>query len=351
MLRKQDNMKRRVLIVSTFLRDAGLPPSTCYALSSLLTQAGLEVVTTSSKYGRLPRLVDMMVTAWRERDRYSVACVDLFSGPAFIWAEAVCWTLRRAGKPYILMLRGGDLPLFASARAARVRRLLQSASTVVAPSGYLAEQMRAYRDDIRVLPNGIHLSAYRFKLRSPPRPRLAWLRSLCAIYNPCMAVRVVAELSAEWPDLELVMAGADKGDGSMQQVERLAAELGVQSRVKLPGQVPKEKVPELLDQADVFLNTTNIDNTPVSVIEAMACGLCVVSTNVGGVPYLVQNGHDAILVPADDAPAMAEAVRHLLREPVAAESLSRNARHTAERCDWSRIIPQWESLFGEVGGW
>jgi len=166
-----------------------------------------------------------------------------------------------------------------------------------------------------------------------------------------MAVRVVAELSVEWPDLELVMAGADKGDGSMQQVERLAAELGVQSRVKLPGQVPKERVPDLFERADIFLNTTNIDNTPISVLEAMACGLCVVSTDVGGIPYLVQNGHDALLVPPDDAPAMAEAVRRLLRQPAAAETLSRNARQTAERCDWSRIIPQWQSIFAEVGGW
>jgi len=166
-----------------------------------------------------------------------------------------------------------------------------------------------------------------------------------------MAVRVVAELSAEWPDLELVMAGADKGDGSMQQVESLAAELGVQSRVKLPGQVPKEKVPDLLDKADIFLNTTNIDNTPVSVIEAMACGLCVVSTDVGGVPYLVQNGRDALLVAADDAAAMADAVRHLLRKPDAAARMSRNARQTAEQCDWSKIIPQWQTLFAAIGGW
>lgn len=343
-------MEPRILIVSTFLSDAGLVPSACYVLASRLTQAGLEVIKTSHKYNRVSRLADMVSTTWRARKRYDVAQVDLFSGPAFMWAEAVCWTLRKARKPYVLMLRGGELPVFASSRAARVRRLLRSADMVVAPSAYLREQMRSYRDDIRVVPNGIHLSAYRPRLRSSPRPRLVWLRSFAGIYNPAMAVRVVAELCAEWPDIELVMAGPDKGDGTMQQVRRVAAELGVEHTLKLPGLVAKEKIPELLDAADVFLNTTNVDNTPVSVLEAMACGLCVVSTDVGGMPYLVQNGHDALLVSANDVPAMAGDVRRLLREPGSAEALSRNARQAAEQYDWCKIVPQWQSIFAELAG-
>jgi glycosyltransferase involved in cell wall biosynthesis len=103
-----------------------------------------------------------------------------------------------------------------------------------------------------------------------------------------------------------------------------------------------------LNGGDVFLNTTRVDNTPVSVLEAMACGLCVVSTNVGGIPYLLQHGHDALLVPSDNAEAMAGAVRRILTEPGLAAQLSANARGTASGCDWSAVLPQWEALIDEL---
>jgi glycosyltransferase involved in cell wall biosynthesis len=105
-----------------------------------------------------------------------------------------------------------------------------------------------------------------------------------------------------------------------------------------------------MSQGDIFLNTTNVDNTPVSVLEALACGLCVVSTDVGGIPYLLEHEEDALLVPPDDAEAMAAAVRRVLTEPGLAERLSRNARKKAEGFDWSVVLPQWERLLLEVLG-
>jgi len=106
-------------------------------------------------------------------------------------------------------------------------------------------------------------------------------------------------------------------------------------------------------KGDIFLNTTNVDNAPVTVLEAMASGLCVVSTNVGGIPYMLEDEQDALLVPPDDAEAMAAAVRRVLTEPRLAESLSRNARHKAERSDWAVVLPQWETLLAAVaeGQW
>ena len=103
---------------------------------------------------------------------------------------------------------------------------------------------------------------------------------------------------------------------------------------RFPGRVPKAEVPQWLDRGDVFLNTTNVDNTPVSVIEAMACGLPVVSTAVGGVPYLIEHGKDGLLVPPSDARAMADAVRRLLKDPDLAEALARAARLKVEAWDW-----------------
>jgi glycosyltransferase involved in cell wall biosynthesis len=145
------------------------------------------------------------------------------------------------------------------------------------------------------------------------------------------------------------MIGRDK-DGSLADVRRVAAELGVADRIDLPGPVPNAEIGAWLDRADIFLNTTNVDNTPVSVLEAQAAGLCVVTTNVGGLPYLLDDGKDALLVPPEDPVAMAGAVRRLFSEPGLAGTLSRNGRRKAEGFDWARVIPQWERLLGAIGG-
>ena len=113
------------------------------------------------------------------------------------------------------------------------------------------------------------------------------------------------------------------------------------------GPSSKDEIPKRLDQGDVFLNTTRVDNTPVSVLEAMACGLCIISTKVGGIPYLLDDEHDALLVPTDDASEMAKAVQRLITEDGLADRLSSNARRKAEQFDWSHVLPKWEKVLTE----
>ena len=106
------------------------------------------------------------------------------------------------------------------------------------------------------------------------------------------------------------------------------------------GRAAKSEIPNLLNSADIFINTTNVDNTPVSVLEAMACGLCVVSTDVGGLSFLLEHEKDALLVPPDDAEAMAAAIVRILGDKDLAESLSRNGRAKTEHFDWQNIVPK-----------
>ena len=256
--------------------------------------------------------------------------------------------LRMAKKPYILTLHGGNLPQFSRNRRWRVARLLRSAKVVTTPSRYLFEQMCPYHDAMVLLPNPLDIHACSFRLRSVAQPRLCWLRAFHSVYNPTLAVRVLHQLSQEFPDISLVMVGGDKGDGTWQEVQELAKKLGVFERLEMPGAVPKSEVPQWLQKGDIFLNTTNVDNTPVSVLEAMACGLCVVSTNVGGLPYLLTNEEDALLVPPQDVEAMVSAVRRFLTEADLAKRLSLNACKKAEQCDWNIVLPKWEKLLQEV---
>jgi glycosyltransferase involved in cell wall biosynthesis len=309
---------------------------------------GVRTIAVSNRCPGWVRGADMVLTTWRRRRDFDLAIVDLFSGRAFLWGEAVCGLLRRFRKPHLVVLRGGGLPGFARGRERRVRRLLEGATVVAAPSRYLQEQMKTYRSDIELLPNALDLGSYAFRPRELAHPRLVWLRAFHRIYNPLLAPRVVALLAEKFPDVSLVMVGRDKGDGSLQETQELAQRLGVTARVSFPGGVSKAAVPGWLNRGDIFLNTTDVDNTPVSVLEAMACGMCVVSTDVGGLPYLLEDGRTALLVPPDDPIAMAGAVRRLLERPELSERLSRSARQAAEAFQWGEILPNWEALLREV---
>ncbi len=334
---------RAVLVVGNFLAGTLGHSSVCEDLAERLASSGWSVITSSREPSRLRRVADMVRTTWRERHAYSVAQVDVYSGRAFAWAEAVCWTLRRARKPYVLVLHGGNLPEFAGRWQRRVRMLLGSAQLVVAPSAYLRERMRPYREHLLCIPNGLDVATYRRRPRDRAEPKLVWLRAFHETYNPCLAPKVVRLLEREFPDVRLAMVGRDKGDGSLERTVRTAEGLGVERRLVLPGGVSKSEVGRWMNAGDVFLNTTNVDNTPVSVLEAMASGLCVVSTNVGGIPFLLEDGEDALLVPPNDSVAMADAVRRILSDSALARRLSANARAKVESFDWSVVLPQYES--------
>ncbi|MDB6121297.1 MAG: putative glycosyltransferase [Pedosphaera sp.] len=335
-----------VLLVGNFLSAAGGSRGVCEELAVRLAANGTTVFTTSSQPMRIRRLWDMLSTIYKKRHQYAVAQVDVYSGPAFFWAEAACALLRWLNKPFVLTLHGGNLPNFARKHSNRVQRLLASADAVTTPSRYLLEQMTPYKTDLRLLLNALDLSQYTFIVREQANPTLTWLRAFHEIYNPSLAPRVAGLLAAQFPEMQLTMIGPDKGDGSLQRTREQANSHKVQ--LTLPGGVSKAKVPLWLNRADIFLNTTNVDNAPVSVLEAMACGLCVVSTNVGGLTYLLEDGHNALLVPPDDAEAMARAVSRIITNPELAKKLSQNARVKAKEHDWSRVLPQWHDLFHSI---
>jgi glycosyltransferase involved in cell wall biosynthesis len=337
-----------LLFVSNFLSASGFNRSYAEDLSERLEQRGWSVVRTSHRAERLLRLGDMLRTAWARRATYAVAQVDVFSGPAFVWAEAVCFELRRLGKPYVLTLHGGNLPEFARQWPRRVRALLGSAVEVTAPSDYLREQLRAYREDIVLRRNAIDVAAIPFTARTVARPRLLWVRAFHDIYNPVLAIDVVAKLRTRFPDVRLRMLGPDKLDGSLGAVQARILELGLTDAVDMVGRVPKHVVAEELAAADIFLNTANIDNTPLSLLEAMAAGLCVVTTSVGGIPYLV-NDASAVLVPPSDASAMTAAVERLLADRSCVTDLSRQAHALAAAHDWPVVLDEWEHAFRRMG--
>ncbi len=336
-----------VLFVGNFLSTTS-NPHYCEELADRLAARGWPVLRTSTYVQRARRLADMLQTVWTRRHDYQVAHVDVFSGSAFMWAEIVCLELARLGKPYMLTLRGGLLDTFGRQWPRRMRRLLKSAALVSAPSEYLRHGCEHLLPNIQTIPNGIDADAYEFAPRTSARPRLIWVRAFHKTYNPVLAVDTLAAVHRRYPRATLHMIGADKHDGTMDAVLQRAREVGVFDRLALLGRVPKAGLPGYLADADIFINTTDVDNTPVSVLEAMAAGLCVVSTSVGGIPYLLSHERNALLVPPRDVSAMAGAIEHLIERPELAEKLSRAGHHKALECDWGSVLDRWEQSLDRV---
>ena len=157
-----------------------------------------------------------------------------------------------------------------------------------------------------------------------------------------MAIKVLEELLKEYPEAELCMVGPDK-DESYKECFNYAESNKLP--VKFLGKLTKQEWTGLSKEYDIFINTTNVDNTPVSIIEAMALGFPIISTNVGGIPYLLRDKETGLLVAPKDKSTMVDAISTLLKNPDLAENLSGNARLQAEKFDWKIVKNEWKKVF------
>lgn len=342
------NQLSSILFIGYFLSPFGLGRCVCEDLSSRFEDLGYQVITASGSRGRLKRLRDIVWQILSKKNTYQTAYVEVYNGSAFLWAEIACLLLRLLHKPYCITLHGARMVEFSNRWPGRVRHMLQKASSVTTPSYLFTEYFSKWRPDIVHLPNAIDLDFYPLQIRSECQPKLGWLRKFDYLYNPTLAAKVIQIIKQDFPDIKLIMSGADLNNGSMDQVLTIMNQEDLTANIEITGFINRSQLVEWFKRSDIYLNTTNVESFGIAVMEAAACGLCIVTTNVGELPYLWEDGVDALLVPPNDPEAMAAAVKRILTEPGLAERLSTNARKKAEKYDWSVIIPQWEALFERV---
>lgn len=314
-------------------------------LATHLAEDGLIVRTTSSVVPRVRRALDVARTVTRWRGSVDVVVVLAFSGAAFSMTELGVRSARRLGVPVVVWLHGGNLPEYARRHPHRVRRVLALADRLVAPSPYLAALGTAVGREVTVIPNVLPVAAAATP-RPSARPRLLWMRTFHPLYRPELAVEVFARVRARHPDAHLTLAGQDKGE--LLATQSLVAATGLDGSVDFPGFLDPEGKARAFADHDVFLNTTRVDNAPVSLLEAAAHGLVVVSTPAGGIVDLFHDGVDALLAP--DADGLADAVEQALTEPQVAARLSAAALALARSADWAEVGPRWHRLLAEVAG-
>ena len=339
-------VKPRLCFVGPMVGRSGKRVSTQgEKLADLFRAAGYPVREVSEAQNRWIRLGDIIATLVRERRRIDLVVIFTYGGRAFVSADCASWIARRARLPTILSLHGGGLPELMTRYPRWTRRVLRRGRRIVVQSPFIGRAVTAQGFDPIVIPNLLELS-HRHRLRQRVEPRIFWMRAFHAIYNPLLAVRAFGELRKTHPHATLVMAGPDMG--LQAQVQALTRELNLDNAITFPGFLDAAGKRQHFDEADIFLHSNRVDNRPLSVVEAGACGLPVVATDVGGLRDLLTHEHTGLLVPPDDPRAMAAALRRLLEDASLAASLSANGKLLADASSPDRVQPQWERVIAEA---
>jgi glycosyltransferase involved in cell wall biosynthesis len=330
--------QNKILYIGNNLTGKTKYNSTIVVLSSLLRSEGFSVTISSDKTSKLLRLLDMCFTLVKHRNKIDYILIDTFSTINFYYAFIISQLARVFNLKYIPILHGGNLPERLEKDKLLSNLIFKNSYKNVAPSNYLKSSFESKGFETMFIPNILEIQNYKFKGRKHLEPKLFWVRAFKQIYNPTLAIKVLAMLKKEHPTAKLCMVGPFV-DNSYNECLSLISELKIEKSVEFTDVLLKEDWHKKSEDYDVFINTTNFDNTPVSVMEAMALGLPVVSTNVGGMPFLIDDVSDGLLVTKSNESEMTNAILSILDNKY--PNLAVNARKKVENFSWDANKEKW----------
>ncbi|MBH9576518.1 glycosyltransferase family 4 protein [Inhella proteolytica] len=340
----------RLLLVGPLPPPAGGMATQTAQLKRLLEGEGVQVelVQTNAAYrpawlASVPvlrafaRLLPYLWALWRACGRAQLLHLMANSGWSWhLFAAPAIAIARLRGVPVLVNYRGGEAEGFLARSRRVVAWTLNRVQGLVVPSGFLVQVFERFGWRAQIVPNVVDLALFQPGPARPPGQHLVVTRNLEALYDNASAIRALAELHRTHPECRLTLAGSGP---QRAELEALVAELGLQAVVRFAGRLERRELAALLHSADVLLNPSLADNMPNSLLEAMASGVPVVSTRVGGVPFMVEHGRTALLVPPKDPGALAAAVRELLDNPARAAGLREAGLQEALRYTWQQVAP------------
>lgn len=299
-----------------------------------------ELKAVSDKKNIIIRFFFMIASIIKYKNKIEIILIDSYSSKAFWYTIANAFISRLLGIPYAPILRGGDFPNRLEKNPKLCSFVFYNSVINISPSRYLEYHFKQAGYQVSYIPNFIPIEKYHFIARKKLSPKILWVRAFHKIYNPSMAIQVLYNLLKYYPNAELCMVGTDS-DGSRSIIESQIKELNIENHILITGVLSKDQWIELSKNYDIFINTTNFDNMPVTVIEGMALGLPIISTNAGGLPYLLHDEEDALLVDIGDVNQMLSKIVRLLSDEELAYKLSTQGRKSAEQYDWASVKMLW----------
>ena len=252
---------------------------------------------------------------------------------------------RMLGKPVVMNYRSGEAPDHLQ-RSAVARMLLRHVDRNVVPSSFLKDVFARHGIESAIIPNIVDVDRFAFRRREPLRPRVLSTRNFEDLYNLPCTLRAFALLQQRYPEASLTLVG---GGTRETAVRELVDTLGLRA-VRFAGRVPPQDMWRYYADADIYLQTPNIDNMPASILEAFASGCAVVSTNAGGVGAILTNEVHGLLVPCDDHVGAAAAMGRLLDDPPLSARLAETARESCAAYRWTSVRGQWLAVYRGLAG-
>ena len=249
---------------------------------------------------------------------------------------------RLFGKPVILNYRSGEAPDHLH-RSRIARATLRRVDGNAVPSRFLQDVFKGFGITSQVIPNIVDTARFRFVRRQQVRPRILSTRNFEPLYNVTCTLRAFRIIQDRHPDAALTLVGGGTQEAALRA---LAKDLRLE-HVSFAGRVAPDEVWRSYAEADIYLQTPDIDNMPSSVLEAFASGCPVVSTDAGGVPTILTDGVHGLLVSRGDHEAAAQAVLRLIEDAALAAAVATAARETCRRYQWSAVRGQWLALYRE----
>jgi glycosyltransferase involved in cell wall biosynthesis len=334
---------KSILYIGNQLTKLGYSPTSVDTLTPLLQQEGFIVYTGSSIKNIGLRILHMLYLVFTCRKKVDMVMIDTYSTKAFWYALAVSQFCRVLKIPYIPFIHGGNMEHRLINHFFLCKLVFNYSKINIAPSSYFKHIFQQYGfHHILEIPNNVFIDDYTFFPKNHFKPNLLWVRSMAAIYQPKMAIDVLFEIKKVYPDATLTMVGPEK-DVTIASLKQYATEKNVE--VVFTGKLTKKEWHKLAKTHDIFINTTSIDNTPVTLIEAMALGMPIVSTNVGGIPFMVKNNEHVKLVLPNQVAEFVKAIVELIENPDKTNVMVLNARKLAETMDWNKVKHLWINLF------
>lgn len=291
--------------------------------------------------------LNQLLYRWRLRQLRNVDQVHLFSASywSFVLSQIpAIRAARRYNKPIILNYHSGEAEDHLLHWGRRVHPWLKRVDHIVVPSVYLKDVFRRFGYQAQVIPNMIHLDQFEFRVRNPLRPRLLSIRNLEAIYCVWNTLKAFSLVQQRIPQATLTIAGY----GSQEAWLRKMVDVHQINNVTFIGRIEPEQIAAVYNAHDIFINSSIVDNQPVSILEAFAAGLPVISTPTGDIGNMIQTGINGMLVPTGSPEAISNATMHLLDNQEATRRMVLAAHETAARFTWSETRRDWIQLFSKV---
>jgi glycosyltransferase involved in cell wall biosynthesis len=296
------------------------------------------------------RLVPYLARLWQSANKANLFHVMANSGWSWhLFAAPAVWLARVKSKPVIIHYHGGEAGKFFNESFRWVKPSLNRASAIIVPSSFLGAVFKKRGFSAGIVPNVIDLSRFHPVIPQTSSkahfPHVIVTRNLEPVYDIRTALHAFKIVRRTFPGARLTVAGSGP---ERQSLEELACRLGVADATTFTGRLDNGALPVLYKSADVMLNPSLADNMPVSVLEALASGVPVVTTDVGGIPCLVEHEKTALLVPPQNPEAMAEAVLILLNDPGKANQIINAGLEAVRQYTWPDVRERLFRIYAQV---